>query len=131
MLSLTSAVSVDPIYYPHDNPHHNPHHNPHYSPHHTHVKYIEPSHVKAVKYIHSAPVNAVGPVYKHIPAAPIKYIHSEPHPHYAKHVDYDEPAHYEYGYDVHDPLTGDVKSHSEKRDGDAVHGKYEVLDPDG
>lgn len=37
----------------------------------------------------------------------------------------------EFGYDVHDPNTGDVKSHSEKRDGHTVHGSYTVLDPDG
>lgn len=118
MLSLSSAVSVD--YYPHN------HHAQ------QQVQYVEPDHVKAVKYVQPAPV------FKHVAAAPVKYIHPEPHavkyvenPHYAKHVEYDVPAHYEYGYDVNDPHTGDVKSHSEKRDGNTVHGRYEVLDPDG
>lgn len=132
MLSLANAVSLD--YYPHD-----PHAHP------AHVKYIEPNHIKPIKYFQSAPTV---PHYKHIPAAPVKYIqpehhavkyiHPEPHPvkyienpHYAKHVEYDEPVHYEFGYDVHDPHTGDVKSHSEKRDGHSVQGRYEILDPDG
>ncbi|XP_031626086.1 pupal cuticle protein Edg-84A-like [Contarinia nasturtii] len=130
VLSLdANAVSVD--YYPHD------HHS-----HPAHVKYIEPTHVKPVNYIQSAPI---APVYKHIQAAPVKYVHPEPHHvkyvdnHYAKkfyepeykHVEYDAPAQYEFGYDVNDPNTGDVKSHSEKRDGHTVHGSYTVLDPDG
>lgn len=95
-----------------------------------HVKYIEPAHLKQVNYIQSAPIVKQ--------AVPVKYVHQDPHavkyienPHYAKHVDYDEPAHYEYGYDVHDDHTGDYKSHTEKRDGNTVHGRYEVLDPDG
>lgn len=118
MLSLGSAVSVD--YFPH---------NHHAQP---HVKYIEPEHVK---YIQAAPV---APVIKHVAAAPVKYIHPDPHavkyvdsPQYVKHVEYDEPAQYSYGYDVHDEQTGDIKSHQEKRDGHSVSGRYEVLDPDG
>lgn len=143
MLSLANAVSVD--YYPHE-----PHAHP------ANVKYIEPTHVKPVKYLINQPA-PIAPVYKHIQSAPIKYIQQEPHhvkyvenphyvkqiesPHYVKHVenphyvkhhvDYDEPAQYEFGYDVHDPNTGDVKSHTEKRDGNTVHGSYTVLDPDG
>lgn len=127
MLSLVNAVTVD--YYPHD-----------HDGHPAHVKYIEPAHVKPVKYIQSAPVAPA--IYKHYPAVPPnQYVHHQPEPHhvkyiekphYAKHVEYiDEPAQYEFGYDVHDPNTGDIKSHSEKRDGNTVHGRYEVLDPDG
>lgn len=132
MLSISSAVSVE--YFPRN--------------HHAdagHLKYIEPVHVKSVKYVQPAPVLkhyvAPAPVPAPIHAS---YIHSEPqsypakyignhHPHYSKHADYDddEPAHYEYGYDVQDHHTGDFKSHSEKRDGDNVQGRYEVLDPDG
>lgn len=41
------------------------------------------------------------------------------------------PAKYTYAYDVHDELTGDVKSHHETRDGDVVHGSYSLIDPDG
>lgn len=108
------------------------------------VKYIhqEPHPVKyfhqephPVKYVHQEP----HPVkYLHQEPHPVKYVHQEPHPvkyidnpHYVKHVEYDEPAHYEFGYDVHDDHTGDYKSHTEKRDGNTVSGRYEVLDPDG
>lgn len=90
MLSFVNAVSVD--YYPHD-PH--AHHVKYVEPAH---KYIEPAHVKSVNYIQPAPI---APVYKHIPAAPVKYVHPEPHhvkyvdsPHYVKHVEYDTPAQY-------------------------------------
>lgn len=79
-----------------------------------HVKYVQPAHVAPVKYIQQP---------QHV-----KYIEK---PHYEKHIEYDEPAQYEYGYEVHDEHTGDHKMHTEKRDGDTVHGRYEVLDPDG
>lgn len=147
MLSICSAVSVD--YFPHN--------------HHAdagHLKYIEPAHVKSIKYVQPAPVlkhyaaAAPIPVHPHVkyiqpePAPHVKYIHPEPaphvkyienphhhhrHPYSNKYADYDdqEPAHYEYGYDVQDHQTGDFKSHSEKRDGHNVQGRYEVLDPDG
>lgn len=134
VLSVASAVPVSADYYPHHHHHAHP----------AHIKYIEPTHEKPVKYIHQspvavAPISPVAPVYKQFAAAaPVNYIHPEPHPvkylqnpHYAKHVDYDEPAQYEFGYDVQDHQTGDFKSHTEKRNGDAVHGRYEVLDPDG
>lgn len=128
MLKLNGALSE---YYPHD-------HNVH--PGHGHVKYIEPphvSHVKSVKYLQPAPIAPVGhlapiaPVVKHIAPAPHHHKYIQPAPHYVKQVEYDQPAQYEFGYDVHDPHTGDIKSHSEKRDGHTVQGRYEVLDPDG
>lgn len=121
VLSLSQAISVGDYYHDH-------HSHP------AHVKYIEPSHahLKEVKYVEPAPL------IKQYPTVPVKYVHTDPHavkyidhPHYAKHVEYDEPAHYEYGYDIADHHTGDYKSHTEKRDGNTVHGRYEVLDPDG
>lgn len=86
----------------------------HPHPHQHHVKYVQPAHVAPVKYVQQP---------QHV-----KYIEK---PHYEKQIDYDEPAQYEYGYTVHDDQTGDYKMHTEKRDGDTVHGRYEVLDPDG
>lgn len=41
------------------------------------------------------------------------------------------PAHYDFGYAVHDPLTGDSKSQVETRRGDVVQGSYSLVDPDG
>ncbi|CAH2075407.1 unnamed protein product, partial [Iphiclides podalirius] len=55
-------------------------------------------------------------------AAPAAY--SEGHDYYA-HPKYD------YSYSVADPHTGDHKSQHEIRDGDAVHGSYTLLQPDG
>ncbi|XP_023013146.1 larval cuticle protein A2B [Leptinotarsa decemlineata] len=38
---------------------------------------------------------------------------------------------YTFGYDVHDPFTGDSKSQVETRSGDKVQGSYSLNDPDG
>lgn len=48
-------------------------------------------------------------------------------------VDYyaNAPAKYDYGYNVNDVTTGDIKSHSESRDGYNVRGSYSLVDPDG
>ncbi|XP_050350353.1 cuticle protein 8-like [Nymphalis io] len=41
------------------------------------------------------------------------------------------PAHYEFQYSVHDEHSGDVKQQQESRAGDAVHGSYSLVQPDG
>ncbi|XP_063627111.1 cuticle protein-like isoform X2 [Cydia splendana] len=47
-------------------------------------------------------------------------------------VAYEEaPAHYEFQYSVADHHTGDIKQQQESRAGDAVHGSYSLLQPDG
>lgn len=38
---------------------------------------------------------------------------------------------YKFEYSVADPHTGDQKSQSETRDGDAVKGQYSLVEPDG
>lgn len=38
---------------------------------------------------------------------------------------------YNFAYSVADPHTGDNKSQHESRDGDAVHGQYSLVQPDG
>ncbi|XP_031337712.1 cuticle protein 7-like [Photinus pyralis] len=38
---------------------------------------------------------------------------------------------YQFNYAVQEPTTGDFKTQSETRDGDAVHGRYTVLEPNG
>ncbi|XP_055856320.1 cuticle protein 21-like [Episyrphus balteatus] len=45
--------------------------------------------------------------------------------------EYDPHPQYKFGYDVHDEITGDSKSHSETRDGDVVEGEYSLIDADG
>lgn len=58
--------------------------------------------------------------------------HEEHHEHHHDHlVDYHAPAKYEFHYTVHDPKSGDVKSHSETRHGHQVTGQYELIDSDG
>ncbi|KAL1138624.1 hypothetical protein AAG570_008687, partial [Ranatra chinensis] len=47
------------------------------------------------------------------------------------HKDYYSPPHYVYEYKVKDGHTGDVKSHQETREGDAVKGVYMQHQPDG
>lgn len=131
VFSLTSAVSVD--YYP--QPEHHQHVKYIQPERHQHVKYIQPEHRQHVKYVHpehNQHTKYIQPAH----VAPVKYVHQPEHvvkyinkPHHQ--VDYDEPAQYEYGYSVQDEHTGDIKSHTEKRDGDTVHGRYELIDPDG
>ncbi|KAJ8718597.1 hypothetical protein PYW08_002834 [Mythimna loreyi] len=41
------------------------------------------------------------------------------------------PAHYDFSYSVHDDHSGDVKQQQESRAGDAVHGSYSLVQPDG
>ncbi|XP_055914479.1 cuticle protein 8-like [Eupeodes corollae] len=53
-------------------------------------------------------------------------------PHDSHHqVDYYAPPKYDFNYGVHDEHTGDIKSQTEARDGDAVHGQYSLIDADG
>lgn len=40
-------------------------------------------------------------------------------------------ANYHFAYSVNNQATGDVKRHSETRNGNQVHGSYFVLEPDG
>ncbi|GBP44257.1 Cuticle protein [Eumeta japonica] len=54
-------------------------------------------------------------------AVPVKTIYAEP----------ESPAHYEFSYSVEDHHTGDMKDQHENRAGDAVHGSYSLLQPDG
>uniref|UniRef100_A0A2A4JZN9 Cuticle protein n=1 Tax=Heliothis virescens TaxID=7102 RepID=A0A2A4JZN9_HELVI len=46
-------------------------------------------------------------------------------------AEYAAPAHYEFSYSVHDEHSGDVKQQQEARAGDAVHGSYSLVQPDG
>ncbi|KAL7739533.1 hypothetical protein ACLKA6_012675 [Drosophila palustris] len=41
------------------------------------------------------------------------------------------PATYSFNYAVNDESTGDIKDHSETRDGYVVRGSYSLIDPDG
>ncbi|XP_051858167.1 cuticle protein 19.8 [Drosophila albomicans] len=41
------------------------------------------------------------------------------------------PASYSFNYAVNDESTGDIKDHSETRDGYVVRGSYSLIDPDG
>ncbi|XP_023954655.2 cuticle protein 18.6-like [Bicyclus anynana] len=50
--------------------------------------------------------------------------------HYDGHHEYAHPK-YDFAYSVADPHTGDHKSQHESRDGDAVHGYYSLVQPDG
>ncbi|KAJ8962759.1 hypothetical protein NQ318_001157 [Aromia moschata] len=62
---------------------------------------------------YAAPVAHVAPVVKAVVAEP------------------SAPAHYDFGYSVSDPHTGDAKSQHESRRGDVVQGSYSSLESDG
>ncbi|XP_018562901.1 cuticle protein 7-like [Anoplophora glabripennis] len=50
---------------------------------------------------------------------------------YGAHAEPSSPAHYDFGYGVSDPHTGDNKHQHESRRGDVVHGSYSLLESDG
>ncbi|XP_060801091.1 cuticle protein 18.6-like [Amyelois transitella] len=98
--------------------------------------------------VHAAPVAHYAAPVAHY-AAPVAHYaapaahYAAPVAHYAPVEHYAAPAHeehghdyyahpkYDYAYSVADPHTGDHKSQHESRDGDAVHGFYSLVQPDG
>nr|QGN67022.1 cuticular protein CP1 [Galeruca daurica] len=62
-------------------------------------------------------------------AAPL--IHTAHVAHTAPIAEPSAPAHYDFGYAVNDPHTGDAKSQFESRRGDVVQGRYSLLESDG
>lgn len=50
---------------------------------------------------------------------------------YLNKINPQEPAKYEFSYDVQDPESGNSFGHSESRDGDLATGQFNVLLPDG
>uniref|UniRef100_T1HNH0 Cuticle protein n=1 Tax=Rhodnius prolixus TaxID=13249 RepID=T1HNH0_RHOPR len=71
-----------------------------------------------------------------VAAAPVTLAHAAPAVAVAGHakqvLDYVDPhPSYKFEYAVHDAHTGDVKSQSEAREGDVVHGSYSLVEPDG
>ncbi|XP_033213066.1 uncharacterized protein LOC117170475 [Belonocnema kinseyi] len=66
----------------------------------------------------SAPVGYAQPIAKTVVAKTID-TEFDPHPQYS------------YAYDVQDGLTGDSKGQHETREGDVVHGSYNLLEADG
>ncbi|VEN40251.1 unnamed protein product [Callosobruchus maculatus] len=84
------------------------------------------SHAAVHAYDHVAPVHAY--------TAPIAVAHAAPahlEHHLEGHEEPSAPAHYDFGYAVSDPHTGDAKSQHESRRGDVVHGSYSLVDSDG
>jgi len=71
----------------------------------------------AVRVAHAHPVAVA-----HAPVAVAHAVRAEP---------FDPHPQYNFGYAVHDSLTGDHHSHSESRDGDVVKGQYSLVEPDG
>ncbi|XP_063830130.1 uncharacterized protein LOC135079404 [Ostrinia nubilalis] len=80
------------------------------------------------KVAYSAPVAYAAPVAKVAYSAPVSYAAPVAKVAYAE---VEAPAHYEFQYSVHDEHSGDIKQQQEARAGDAVHGSYSLLQPDG
>ena len=45
--------------------------------------------------------------------------------------DFYAPAKYDYGYNIYDPVSGDIKNQYEERLGEFVKGGYSFVEPDG
>ncbi|XP_068630567.1 cuticle protein 7-like [Battus philenor] len=85
--------------------------------------------------VHHGGSYAAAPLaYAAAPAHAVQYApvasYAAPAASYDGHDYYAHPK-YDYSYSVADPHTGDHKSQHEIRDGDAVHGSYTLLQPDG
>jgi len=52
-------------------------------------------------------------------------------PAYVKQVVHEEPANYEFNYDVHDQHTGDIKQQQESAKNGVISGQYSLIDADG
>ncbi|CAH0551429.1 unnamed protein product [Brassicogethes aeneus] len=88
--------------------------------------------VQQVQYAHAPVVQQyAAPVQAYSHPAPVAYAQQAPV--YAKAViqEPDTPPHYDYGYSVNDPHTGDNKMQQETRRGDVVQGMYSLIDADG
>ncbi|KAG6463241.1 hypothetical protein O3G_MSEX013763 [Manduca sexta] len=88
--------------------------------------------------VHGAPAAHYAAPVAHYAAAPVAHYaapvahYAAPAAHYAAPVaHYDAHPKYDFAYSVADPHTGDHKSQHESRDGDAVHGSYSLVQPDG
>jgi hypothetical protein len=46
-------------------------------------------------------------------------------------VEHEEPANYEFKYEVHDDHTGDIKRQYEHAQNGAIQGEYSLIDADG
>ncbi|XP_013135283.1 PREDICTED: cuticle protein 7-like [Papilio polytes] len=79
---------------------------------------------------HAVSSQIVARYFKGPAVSPAHYGHYVHAPYYSVHDYYTYPK-YDYAYSVVDPHTGDHKSQHEIRDGDAVHGSYSLLQPDG
>lgn len=124
---IFKQFSASPVKY--SAPHivkYNPHAVPYNDP---HSFTASASPVRVVKQFPTDPANYAPPQLAKFNPYGTKY--AAPHPPYEHNIAYDTPPQYEYAYNVHDQLSGDVKSHTERRNGDSVVGSYTVLDPDG
>ncbi|TRY79551.1 hypothetical protein TCAL_12409 [Tigriopus californicus] len=63
--------------------------------------------------------------------APYRPAPYHPAPHHPAPSYHEEPAHYNYGYAVHDDYSGTNFQANENRDGYGTKGEYSVLLPDG
>ncbi|CAG9560596.1 unnamed protein product [Danaus chrysippus] len=95
---------------------------------------VLPGHGSAVSsqsIVHHDAVHHAAPAVAYAAYAPVAYGHyAAPSAHYDGHDEYAHPK-YDFAYSVADPHTGDHKSQHESRDGDAVHGYYSLVQPDG
>lgn len=74
------------------------------------------------------------PVHEHYPQ-PVPHILPVPPIHHQQpvhvHPDYFTNAKYDFGYNIFDPHTGDIKNQHEHRTGDFVRGVYSFIESDG
>lgn len=128
----------------HEHPHHGvvpivppqPVHTPHN--HHAHPihEHAIPQHGHPAGFIHQISHLDQLPHHGHpvIHQIPIHEEHLEHHYHHQPvhiHPEYYTPPKYDFGYNIFDPRTGDIKNQHEHRNGGSVRGSYSFIEADG
>lgn len=70
------------------------------------------------KFVILACIASMAVAYSYIPPAVEKPAH-------------EEPANYEFNYEVHELNTWDIKRQKEKAENGKIHGEYSLVEPDG
>lgn len=115
--------------------------------HHAHPTHESP-HVHPAAFVHRSPAQP-HPISQHdhsivhqvphhghpvIHQIPIHEGHLEHHYHHQPvhiHPEYYSPPKYDFGYNIFDPHTGDIKNQYEHRNGGSVRGTYSFIEADG
>lgn len=144
-------LPLQPLHIPHNHhahpiPHHNHHDHPIHEQQfpplthteafiHQHPIHDHPLSQHEHSIVHQLPIQGPNPIPHHgHPVIQQVPIHEEHHyQHHPVHIqpEYFTPPRYDFGYNIFDPHTGDIKNQYEHRNGGFVRGTYSFIEADG